>query len=72
MASAPSESSGYGTAESCGHLDIPPQQNSLIVAASGGREAEVQLLLGRQDVIPDFKSGGYTALWWRHMVGRKG
>jgi hypothetical protein len=45
IASTSSEASidsGYGTAESRG--GIPPQQNSLIVAVSGGREAEVQLL----------------------------
>ena len=75
MASTPSEASiddsGYftGGAESRGgHLDeddvIPMQQNSLIVAAMRGDEAEIRLLLDRQDVNPDFKCKGHTALWW--------
>jgi hypothetical protein len=63
-----SDDSGYftGGAESRGgHLDkdindIPQQQNNLIVAAMCGHEAKIQLLLGRQDVIPDFKCRGYT------------
>jgi ankyrin repeat protein len=64
-----------GRAESRGDLednDIPIQQNNLIVAAMLGDEAEVRLLLDQQDVNPDFKCEGRTALWWAADKGHCG
>jgi ankyrin repeat protein len=42
------------------------------VAAMRGDEAEVRLLLDQQDVNPDFKCEGRTALWWAADKGHCG